>query len=89
MREGKAYPCFMTVDEINEIRQEQEREKLTPGIYGKYAKCRVLVPRWPCVRVLTETDPAPARLSPVTVPDLSDADPDAFLSGMSDNDLPS
>lgn len=40
VREGKAYPCFMTVDEINEIRQEQEREKLTPGIYGKYAKCR-------------------------------------------------
>ncbi len=49
----------------------------------------VLVPRWPCVRVLTETDPAPARLSPVTVPDLSDADPDAFLSGMSGSDLPS
>ena len=49
----------------------------------------VLVPRWPCVRVLTETDPVPARLSPVTVPDLSDADPDAFLSGMSGSDLPS
>ena len=52
----------------------------------------VLTPRWPCVRVLTETDPAPARLSPVPVPDLSDADPDAFLSdmsGMSGSDLPS
>lgn len=38
--EGKAYPCFMTEEEIAEIREKQEAEKATPGIYGEYAKCR-------------------------------------------------
>ncbi len=38
--EGKAYPCFLTEEEISEIRTKQEREKKTPGIYGKYAPCR-------------------------------------------------
>lgn len=38
--EGKAYPCFMTEEEIDEIRKYQEANKLNPGIYGEYAKCR-------------------------------------------------
>lgn len=38
--EGKAYPCFMTEEEIREIREEQEKKKITPGIYGEYARCR-------------------------------------------------
>ena len=37
-----AYPCFMTEDEISKIRSTQESNKETPGIYGKYAKCRHL-----------------------------------------------
>lgn len=37
---GKAYPCFLTEDEINSIRETQEQNKLTPGIYGEYAKYR-------------------------------------------------
>ena len=37
---GLAYPCFMTEDEIAEIRKEQEAQKELPGIYGKYAKYR-------------------------------------------------
>ena len=40
--EGKAYPCFLTSGEIDAIRAEQEAEKKTPGIYGKYAACRDL-----------------------------------------------
>ena len=40
VKKGFAYPCFMTEDEIAAVRQEQEANKLTPGIYGKYAKCR-------------------------------------------------
>lgn len=40
--EGKAYPCFLTEDEINQIRTEQEAAKQTPGIYGKWAKSRNL-----------------------------------------------
>ena len=40
--EGKAYPCFLTEDEIAAIRAEQESHKLTPGIYGKWARSRNL-----------------------------------------------
>lgn len=38
--EGKAYPCFLTEEEIAEIRAGQEEEKLNPGIYGEYARYR-------------------------------------------------
>ena len=40
--EGKAYPCFMTEEEIADIRAMQEANKINPGIYGEYAKCRDL-----------------------------------------------
>lgn len=39
---GHAYPCFLTEEEINEIRQKQEANKLTPGIYGAYSPSRGL-----------------------------------------------
>ena len=38
--EGKAYPCFLTEEEISEIRSSQEQQKLTPGIYGEWSKYR-------------------------------------------------
>ena len=41
---GRAYPCFCTPEEIDQIRKEQEKDKLLPGYYGKYAKCRFLTP---------------------------------------------
>ncbi|MDR1795893.1 MAG: glutamate--tRNA ligase [Clostridiales Family XIII bacterium] len=37
---GKAYPCFLTEAEIEEIRAEQEAGKELPGIYGPYARWR-------------------------------------------------
>ena len=40
--EGKAYPCFLTEEEIAAIRTEQEATKQNPGIYGKWAKSRNL-----------------------------------------------
>lgn len=40
--EGKAYPCFLTEEEIGAIRAQQEADKRTPGIYGAYASCRDL-----------------------------------------------
>ncbi len=40
--EGKAYPCFLTEEEIAEIRATQEANKDNPGIYGKWAKSRNL-----------------------------------------------
>ena len=39
---GKAYPCFLTEDEIAQIRAEQEASKQNPGIYGKWARSRSL-----------------------------------------------
>lgn len=40
IRKGLAYPCFMTADELAEMRKQQEAEKVRPGYYGKYAKWR-------------------------------------------------
>ena len=38
VRKGQAYPCFLTEEDLNAIRQEQEANKETTGIYGKYAE---------------------------------------------------
>lgn len=40
LAEGKAYPCFLTEEEITEIREKQETEKLAPGIYAGWSKYR-------------------------------------------------
>lgn len=37
---GRAYPCFCSASELNELRKEQEANKEIPGYYGKYAKYR-------------------------------------------------
>lgn len=37
IRDGAAYPCFCTEDELTAIRQEQEAIKADPGYYGKWA----------------------------------------------------
>ncbi|MBE6863280.1 MAG: glutamate--tRNA ligase [Ruminococcus flavefaciens] len=42
VQRGLAYPCFMTAEEIDAIREQQTAAKETPGIYGKYAKYRDL-----------------------------------------------
>ncbi len=39
---GHAYPCFCTEEELNAIREEQERLKENPGYYGRWAKHRNL-----------------------------------------------
>lgn len=39
---GRAYPCFCTPEELNEIRAKQEAAKLVPGYYGQFAKSRFL-----------------------------------------------
>lgn len=40
MEQGLAYPCFYTEEDLAQIRAEQEAQKLTTGIYGKWAKYR-------------------------------------------------
>ncbi|MDD4066452.1 MAG: glutamate--tRNA ligase [Clostridia bacterium] len=40
--EGKAYPCFCTEDDLNSLREEQEKLKVRTGYYRSFAKCRNL-----------------------------------------------
>ena len=40
VKKGLAYPCFMSEEEIAKVRETQEAEKRTPGIYGDFARCR-------------------------------------------------
>lgn len=40
--EGKAYPCFLTQEEMDVIREGQARDKRRIGIYGRFAKYRDL-----------------------------------------------
>ena len=42
LEQGKAYPCFCTSEEVEEIRKKQESAKIRPGYYGVWAKCRNL-----------------------------------------------
>ena len=42
--EGKAYPCFLTQEEMDVIREAQTKDKRRIGIYGRYAKYRNLSP---------------------------------------------
>ena len=40
IEQGKAYPCFCSSKEVEEIREKQEKAKIRPGYYGVWAKCR-------------------------------------------------
>ena len=42
IEQGKAYPCFCSAEEIEQMRQKQEQAKIRPGYYGVWAKCRKL-----------------------------------------------
>ncbi len=37
IKRGRAYPCFATQEELQEMRAKQEANKEIPGYYGKYA----------------------------------------------------
>ena len=42
IRRGLAYPCFCTEEDLEKTREEQTQNKLLPGYYGEFAKCRNL-----------------------------------------------
>ncbi len=44
VEKGLAYPCFMSEEELEEIRARQEAAKELPGVYGAYAKYRDITP---------------------------------------------
>ena len=42
LEQGKAYPCFATAEELDEMRKTQEAAGIRPGYYGVWAKYRNL-----------------------------------------------
>lgn len=44
VKQGIAYPCFMTEEELSKIRELQEEKKELPGVWGEYAKFRNITP---------------------------------------------
>ena len=42
IEQGKAYPCFCSQEELDEIREKQTAAKIRPGYYGIWAKYRTL-----------------------------------------------
>ncbi len=42
IRRGLAYPCFCTEADLEGVREYQTNNKLLPGYYGEFAKCRTL-----------------------------------------------
>lgn len=44
LEQGKAYPCFCTEEEVNEIRRRQEEAEVSIGYWGEWAPCRNLSP---------------------------------------------
>ena len=42
IKRGRAYPCFCTKEDLDDLRAVQEANKVIPGYYGEYARCRHL-----------------------------------------------
>ncbi|MEG2782563.1 MAG: glutamate--tRNA ligase [Oscillospiraceae bacterium] len=42
VKQGLAYPCFCTAEELSQLRDEQEDKGINKGYYGEFAKCRGL-----------------------------------------------
>lgn len=42
LRQGRAYPCFCSHEDLDALRKVQEASHVVPGYYGQYAKCRYL-----------------------------------------------
>ena len=45
IEQGKAYPCFCSQEELNQIREKQEAAKIRPGYYGICAYLGALNPK--------------------------------------------
>jgi glutamyl-tRNA synthetase len=42
IKRGLAYPCFCTSQDLDDLRITQNANRVVPGYYGEYAKCRHL-----------------------------------------------
>lgn len=56
IEQGKAYPCFATADDLEEMRAKQEAAKIRPGYYGVWAKYRTLPVEEACKKIQAGDD---------------------------------
>ena len=42
IKTGRAYPCFCSKKDLDDLRAVQEANRVVPGYYGSYARCRNL-----------------------------------------------
>ncbi len=61
VKNGLAYPCFCSEEDLEALRQTQEEQGENPGYYGKWAKCRNL-PEAEQLRLIKEGKPFVLRL---------------------------
>ena len=48
---GRAYPCFCSKEETDSVAENQKKEGLRTGYYGRYAKCRNLSIEEACEKI--------------------------------------
>lgn len=71
IKEGKAYPCFCTEEELSAMREKQEAENANPGYYGKWAVHRDMP--------LEEVEKELAAGKPWVLRFRSEGDPEKYL----------
>lgn len=71
IKDGKAYPCFCTEDELSAMREKQEAENANPGYYGKWAVHRDMP--------LEEVEKELAAGKPWVLRFKSDGDPEKYV----------
>ena len=68
LRDGRAYPCFLTADDLEQIRSQQSAAGFATGVYGEFARDRDITPdeikkhldngEVPTIRLYSTGDPA-------------------------------
>lgn len=71
IKDGKAYPCFCTEEELSAMREKQEAENANPGYYGKWAVHRDMP--------LEEVEKELAAGKPWVLRFKSDGDPEKYV----------
>ncbi len=56
IKKDLAYPCFMTQNELNELRKVQEKNKQNPGYYGEFARDRFLTDKEAIAKIKAGAD---------------------------------
>ncbi len=56
IKKDLAYPCFMTQNELNDLRKVQEKNKQNPGYYGNFARDRFLTDKEAIAKIKAGAD---------------------------------